>query len=91
MNWKTYNDNKITSQECEIAQWKNDKRKIDEESLQLYGLVKKATERLMNQISNFKDRNRMREIFKHKYLQVKGKLKNADQVMDIVKLNKLIF
>ena len=33
----------------------------------------------------------MREIFKHKYLQVKGKLKNADQVMDIVKLNKLIF
>ena len=91
MNWKTYNDNKITSQKCEIAQWKNDKRKIDEERLQLYGLVKKATERLMNQISNFKDRNRMREIFKHKHLKVKGKLKNADQVMDIVKLNKLIF
>ena len=91
MNWKTYNDNKITSQKCEIAQWKNDKRKIDEESLQLYGLVEKATERLMNQIRSFRDRNRMREVFKHKYLKVKGKLKKADQVMDIVKLNKLIF
>ena len=45
----------------------------------------------MNQISNFKDRNRMREIFKHKHLKVKGKLKNADQVMDIVKLNNLVF
>ena len=91
MNWKTYNDNKITSQKCEIAQWKNDKRKIDEESLQLYVLVEKATERLMNQIRSFRDRNRMREVFKHKYLKVKGKLKKADQVMDIVKLNKLIF
>ena len=89
MNWKY--DNKITSQKCEIAQWKNDKRKIDEESLQLYVLVEKATERLMNQIRSFRDRNRMREVFKHKYLKVKGKLKKADQVMDIVKLNKLIF
>ena len=79
------------SQKCEIAQWKNDKRKIDEESLQLYVLVEKATERLMNQIRSFRDRNRMREVFKHKYLKVKGKLKKADQVMDIVKLNKLIF
>ena len=70
---------------------KNDKRKIDEESLQLYVLVEKATERLMNQIRSFRDRNRMREVFKHKYLKVKGKLKKADQVMDIVKLNKLIF
>ena len=50
---KTYEYNKSRSQKREIAQWKNDKRKIDEETLQLYGLVKKATEKLMNQISNF--------------------------------------
>ena len=31
----------------------NNKRKIDEESLQLYDLVEKATKKLMNQISNF--------------------------------------
>ena len=30
-------------------------RKIDEESLQLYGLVEKATEKPMNQISNFEE------------------------------------
>ena len=30
---KTYEDNKLRSQKSEIAQWKNDKRKIDEESL----------------------------------------------------------
>ena len=30
----------------DIAQLKNDKRKIDEKSLQLYGLFKKATENL---------------------------------------------
>ena len=34
---------------------KNDERKIDEESPQLYGLVKKATKRLMSQISNFEE------------------------------------
>ena len=43
------------SQKCETVQWKNDKRKIDEESLQLHGLVKKATEKLTNQISNFEE------------------------------------
>ena len=30
-------------------------RKIDEESLQLYRFVKKATEKLQNQISNFEE------------------------------------
>ena len=30
---------------------KNTKRKIDEKNLQLYGLVEKGTEKLMNQIS----------------------------------------
>ena len=40
-------DHKITQvTKSGIAQWKNDKRKIDEGSLQLYGLVKKATEDL---------------------------------------------
>ena len=48
---KTYEDNKIRSLKSEIAQWKNDKRKIDEQRLQLFGLVKKATEELMNQVS----------------------------------------
>ena len=71
---KTYEDNKLRSQKSEIAQWKNDKRKIDEESLQLYGLVKKATEnlwiklvtksvlKLVIKLLRFK----IREIFKHK-------------------------
>ena len=31
---------------------KKKKKKFDEESLQLYGLIEKATEKLMNQISN---------------------------------------
>ena len=43
---KTYDGNKPRSQKSEIAQWKNDERKIGKESLQLYGLVKKATENL---------------------------------------------
>ena len=34
---------------------KNNKRKTDEESLQLYALVKKATEKLVNPISNFEE------------------------------------
>ena len=52
---KTYEDNKIRSLKSEIAQWKNDKRKIDERRLQLFGLVKKATEELMNQVSKFEE------------------------------------
>ena len=38
----------------DIAQWKNGK-KNDEESLQLYGFVKKATKKFMNQVSNFEE------------------------------------
>ena len=34
---------------------KNDKRIIDEESLQSHALVKKATENLKNRIINFKE------------------------------------
>ena len=46
---KTYEDqfkNKISSQKSEIAQWKHDKRKTDEKSLQLCGMGKKATKKL---------------------------------------------
>ena len=52
---KTYEDNKLRSQKTEIAQWKNDKTKIDQESLQLYGLVKTANKKRMNQIGNLKE------------------------------------
>ena len=68
---------------------KNNKRKLDEETLQLYGVVEKATEKLMYQISNWKIR--MWEIFKHKSVKVEIKLDNMDQVMGIVELNKFNF
>ena len=48
-----YKDNQIKSQKLEIAQLKDDIRKIDEDCLQLYGLVKKATDKLDNQMSHF--------------------------------------
>ena len=34
---------------------KKKKKKIDEEILQLYGLVEKATQKLLNQISNYEE------------------------------------
>ena len=43
------------SQKREIDQSENGTRKIDEECLQLYGLVKKVTEKLDNQISNLEE------------------------------------
>ena len=52
---KTYKDWKISSQKGEIGQWNNDIRKINEESWQLYGIVKKAAEERMNKISNFEE------------------------------------
>ena len=33
----------------------NDKRKVDKESLQLHGLIETATEKVINQISNFEE------------------------------------
>ena len=51
---KTYEDNK-SGQKSEIAHWKNNFKKIDEKSLQFFSLDKKATEKLMNQISDFKE------------------------------------
>ena len=62
-------------------------KKIDEERLQLYGLVKKATEKLMNQISKLE----VEKYFKHKSAKFKRKRNNMDQIMDIVKPNKLTF
>ena len=47
----SYEDNKIRSQKSEIDQPENYTRKIYEECLQLYSLVKKATEKLDNQHS----------------------------------------
>ena len=52
---KTYEDSKIRSQKGKIDQPEHDTRKINEESLQCYGLIKKATEKLENQISNFEE------------------------------------
>ena len=60
---------------------KNNKRKIDEESLQLYGLVEKATEKRMNQISNFEELEFDKSV----------KIDNMDQIMDVVKPNKFNF
>ena len=55
-NWITkLEDNKIRSQKCEIDQWKNDKREIDGETLQLYGLIKKAEDKAMNQLVTLKN------------------------------------
>ena len=34
---------------------KNNKMEIDEESLQIYGLVQKSTEKLINQTTNFEE------------------------------------
>ena len=53
---KTYEDYKLRSQKMKLnAQWKNDKRKIDEESLQVYGLVKKATDNLWIKLVTLKN------------------------------------
>ena len=52
---KTFEDNKIMPQKSKVTQWKNDKINIREESLELYGLVKKVTEKRMNYISNFEE------------------------------------
>ena len=52
---KTYEDNKIRSKKSEIDQPENDARKVDEECVQLYGLVKNATEKLDNKISNLEE------------------------------------
>lgn len=52
---KIYEDNKMRSQKSEIAQWKNNKRKEDEKTLPLHGLLKKKEKKLINQISDFEE------------------------------------
>ena len=41
---KTYEDSKLMSQKSGISQQKNDKRNIEEETLQLHGMIKKVIE-----------------------------------------------
>ena len=73
---RTYEDNKNRSQKNEIAQWKKYKRKIDEENLQWYGLVKEAAKKLMNQIVNFDELEceKSLNIISEFYLKVKENL-----------------
>ena len=73
--------------DCSI---KNDKWKIDEEILQLYGLVKKATKKTYKSISNFEELECEKSLKINKY-KLKWKLNNMDQVMGIVTLSKFIF
>ena len=53
INWKSLKITKSSHKKVRLLNEKNNKRKIDEKNLQLYGRVKKATEKLMNQVSNF--------------------------------------
>ena len=59
------------------APLKYDKTKVDEESLQLYGLVQKAIENLWIKLVILK--TRIWKIFKHKSVNLKAKLNNMDQ------------
>ena len=61
-----YKDNQIKSQKLEIARLKDDVRKIDEECLQLYRLVKKTTDKLDNQMSNFAELEHKKSLLKRK-------------------------
>ena len=46
---------KSGSKKVRLPNETNNRRKIDEKSLQLYGLVEKETEKIMNQTSNFEE------------------------------------
>ena len=61
-----YKDNQIKSQKLENAQLKDDVRKIDEECLQLYRLVKKTTDKLENQMSIFAELEHEKSLLKRK-------------------------
>ena len=49
---KTYEDSKLMSQKSGISQQKNDKRNIEEETLQLHGMIKKVIENSWIKIVN---------------------------------------
>ena len=61
-----YKDNQIKSEKLENAQLKDDVRKIDEECLQLYRLVKKTTDKLENQMSIFAELEHEKSLLKRK-------------------------
>ena len=67
-----YKDNQIKSQKLEIAQLKDDIRKIDEDCLQLHGLVKKTTDKLENQMSNFAELEHEKSLLQRKSVYLKG-------------------
>ena len=69
-----YKDNQIKSQKLEIAQLKDDFRKINEDCLQLYGLLKKKTDKLENQMSNFAELEHDRSLLKRKPAYRQGNL-----------------
>ena len=68
-----YKDNQIKSQKLEIAQLKDGIRKIDEDCLQLYGLVKK-TDKLENQMSNFAELEHEKSLLQRKSVYLKGNI-----------------
>ena len=79
-----YKDNQIKSQKLEIAQLKDGIRKIDEDCLQLYGLVKK-TDKLENQMSNFAELEHEKSLLQRKSVYLQRKRNKMDKIMDIDK------
>ena len=80
-----FRDNQIKSQKLEIAQLKDDIRKIDEDCLQLYGLVKKTTDKLENQMSNSAELDHEKSLLQRKYVYLQRKRNKMDKIMDINK------
>ena len=79
-----YKDNQIKSQKLEIAQLKDGIRKIDEDCLQLYGLVKK-TDKLENQMSHFAELEHEKSLLQRKSVYLQRKRNKMDKIMDIDK------
>ena len=55
MNWKPIKITTSGHKKVRLLNEKNNERRIDEEILQLYCLVEKATEKLMNSICNIEE------------------------------------
>ena len=78
-----YKDNQIKSQNLEIAQLKDDVRKMDKEFQQFYGLVKRNTDKLEDQMSNFAELEHEKSLLKRKSAYLQRKLHNMDKIRDI--------
>ena len=78
-----YKDNQIKSQNLEIAQLKDGVRKMDKEFQQFYGLVKKNTDKLEDQMSNFAELEHEKSLLKRKSAYLQRKLHNMDKIRDI--------